>query len=292
ILMGFILPAVMSSFKAARNTQISTELRGLESAIAQFKSVYGVEPPSRILLYQNPTGTPSWQSHPGMFTDPITGASVSYDMERVRSRALITRIWPNFDFTATRNLAAPNGFLYLRGAECLVFFLGGGVVASPTGAFALTGFSKNPLDPLSPASGSESRDGPFFEFKPAQLKTTRNTADAGSALIYVDPTPSQTLPYLYLSSYEGRGYSPQDALVNPQAMPVPYPANTNLLDVYRVGNSVVAQKNKSFQLISPGADGAYGSGGPFDANATNRALNDRRDYDNITNFNSGVLNSK
>ncbi len=288
ILMGLLLPAVTSAFRSARVAQVVTEIRGLEAAIAQFKNVYGVEPPSRIRLYETASGSPSWSTHSGTFLEPVTGATVSNDAERVRSLAFVNRMWPNYDFSINRDIdgdGSTSGFVSLTGAECLVFFLGGRPIAGPNGAYAMTGFSKNPSNPLLAAAGNESREGPFFEFKPSRLRQSPSTTIAG-ILVYMDPLPSQTSPYTYASSSDGRGYQRADLYVGPNVPP------TNWLnDVYRTGAgfTAVAQKNKSFQIISPGADATYGSGGFFDATAANHGLTNKFDRDNISNFHSGLL---
>lgn len=284
VLMGLILPAVQSAFARARITEVVSEIRGLEAAIAQFKNVYGIEPPSRIRLYEAATGSPSWASHTGTFVEPVTGATLSNDAERVRSIAIINRIWPNFDFSIARNLdgnGTPGGFISLTGAECLVFFLGGRPVAGPGGAFAMTGFSKNPANPFTAATGNESREGPFFEFKSSRLRASPNTSNSG-VLVYIDPLSGQLNPYVYATGYDGRGYQLADVFVG---------TADDLNDVYRsgTGTTAVALKPKTFQIISPGVDGLYGAGGYFDSTASNHGLTNAADGDNITNFHNGLL---
>jgi prepilin-type N-terminal cleavage/methylation domain-containing protein len=290
ILAALILPAVMGSFRTARIAQVQTEIRGLESAIAQFKANYGIEPPSRIRLFETSAGWTTTAS--GQTLDPITGSPLQNEQERTRSIALMNRIWPNFDFNNPSGWdfngdGSIGGSVSLFGPECLVFFLGGARVGPP---FAMIGFSKNPTNPfLGTAGGQESREGPYFDFKSSQLHVSTNPAAAG-ALVYFDSLPGQTMPYVYASSYDGRGYLPADLLVNATSAFQPYPSNLNLLSPYLAGTGATAQKNKSFQIVSPGFDALYGSGGTFDATATNHGLSDRRDYDNITNFSSGLLN--
>jgi len=290
ILMGLVLPAVMSSFQKAKVSQVSTEIRGLEGAIAQFKQVYGIEPPSRMRLYETGAGWTTAAS--GTTLDPVTGASLSNEAERVRSVAFMNRIWPNYNFALSHdfdNSGTAAGFVTLYGPECLVFFLGGRPAGPTGGPYALTGFSKNPADPFAAAGGSESREGPYFEFKASQLHQSLNPG-SGGALVYYDSLPGQTSPYVYASSYDGRGYQLADLYAKPQTMYLASPANLNLLNVYMVGSSAIAQKNKSFQIISPGPDTLYGNGGAFATTTSNHSLGDRRDYDNITNFHSGSLN--
>ena len=45
--------AVQNAMSTARTTEVKVEISALETAIANFKSKYGVEPPSRIDLYES-----------------------------------------------------------------------------------------------------------------------------------------------------------------------------------------------------------------------------------------------
>ena len=172
-------------------------------------------------------------------------------------------MWPRFDFTVSNTgfgntydwdgdgtAAETNTFVILRGAECLVFFLGGMRAVDPmtnTPLNAVTGFSKNPANPFIIQTGNgELREGPFFDFKNTRLVASNNQ---NNFLVYIDPLPGQAAPYApyyYASSYEGRGYEIAD-LVNPVApafplspplTPIAYPPgypsgwNNQLQDVY------------------------------------------------------------
>ncbi|MES2790282.1 MAG: prepilin-type N-terminal cleavage/methylation domain-containing protein [Planctomycetota bacterium] len=276
-LMGLLLPAVMSAFGSAKVAEVASEIRGLEAAIAQFKSIYGIEPPSRIRLFNTSAG---W-STTMMGTFVQNGVTLSHDRERTRSIGLINRMWPNFDFTIPHTFG-PNPYTDLSGSECLVFFLGG-VGTGSSGAYAMTGFSKNPANPFATISGNESREGPFFEFKQSRLRPSLNTTNT-AALVYVDPISGQTAPYAYTSSNDGRGYESADLYVN---------SADDLNDVYRAapgGTTAIAQKPKTCQIISPGIDGAFGAGGYFNPTAANHGLSNPKDYDNLTNFHGGYLN--
>ena len=99
---------------------------------------------------------------------------------------------------------------------------------------------------------------------------------------YVDLIPSQQVPYLYLSSYEGQGYQAADLEVYPN------PDSRNMTNVYLQSDGT-PWKQQSFQVISPGGNGQYGAGGPFDPN-NNSAL-DTATHDNLTNFHSARLGS-
>lgn len=224
VLAAFLLPAIQGIVGTGKEAAVRAEISQLESAIATFKQKYGIEPPSSIRLYEAATGDPSWA------TDSANDAS------RVASRAIIQRIWPNFDFTLNRDINGDqvrNSVFQLYGPECLVFFLGGVNTYSPgvdlkpgvagtdddgngvvdddneyfysgsddTVALTPSGFSKNPSNPFVVGAGQVS-EGPFFEFVPSRLANSSAT----NFKVYRDPLGGQTTPYYYLSSYEGSGY--------------------------------------------------------------------------------------
>jgi general secretion pathway protein G len=282
ILIGLLVPAVQRGVVSAREAAVMTEIRQLETAIASFKATYGVEPPSTITFAERSSQIPT------------------------ASQATIRRIWPHFAFTGGTNgfgneydldndgnIGEDGITVVLRGSECLVFFLGG-ARATNTLPTAMVGFSKNPANPFAPAAANESRDGPFFDFKTNRLVASLNVtppnppggvAPSLSFVVYLDPLPGQEAPYVYASSYDGRGYVATDIVV---VTPIVAGAN-NLGNVYLATAAGTAQKNKSFQIISPGYDHLYGSGGLFNTTATNNGLASRLDYDNLTNFHSGRL---
>lgn len=256
LLVGLLIPAIGGARRNARVAQVRSEIGTLEGALAQFQSQFGEYPPSRITLYKDAAG---WNGDG-------------------RSKAIIRKFWPSFDFatdgsgtSATFSSAWPGTSVTLDGAECLLFFLGG--VRDAAGIYI--GFSKNPKAPFS-LQPTDSRLGPFFEIQFNRIAD----ADADDLPEYLDPLPGQTNPYIYLSGYDGRGYDPADL-------------GGRMTDVYREGSAATAKgwKLKSFQIISPGADGAYGVGGEFDLETADTMLLGPREpeRDNITNFDSGTL---
>lgn len=270
LLIGLLIPAIGGARRNARIAQVKSEIGVLESALAQFQSQFGEYPPSRITLYKDAAG---WNSDG-------------------RSKAIIRKFWPSFDFatdgsgtSATFSSAWPGTSVTLDGAECLLFFLGG---VRDTADFRYIGFSKNPRSPFS-LQPNNSRLGPFFEIQFDRIVD----ADGDDLPEYLDPLPGQTNPYIYLSGYDGRGYDPADL-------------GGRMTDVYREGAAATAKgwKLKSFQIISPGADGAYGVGGEFDPETADTMLLNadhngdgtvsadelrEPERDNITNFDSGTL---
>lgn len=218
------------------------------------------------------------------------------------------------NFNGTINASNANnmesGWYLLEGHECLALFLGGVPQATSSG-FALTGFSKNPNLPFqADITGTGNRIPPFFEFKADRLVDDDNDFIPG----YLDPRNSgpDARFYAYFSAYGNNGYDPNDMnmfgkpmyasmedssigqfrvnfppnLVNSVA-PNPYTSS----DPVPTAGTVAYQKRDTFQIISAGVDGLYGTGGQFTADATSwesklppGALARKVERDNLTNF--------
>jgi general secretion pathway protein G len=187
------------------------------------------------------------------------------------SRTKLRRIWPQFTFSGTNDFNADgdtDDVLLVSASEALVFFLGGVRTSDGT----LRGFSKNPINPF--VVGGENRQGPYYEFDPRRLVDT----DGDGMIEYVDTLPGQATPLLFVSGNNGQGYSKTDGS----------------LAFYLQGDAQTAWKKDSHQLISPGADGAYGfdpGPTPFAApvySADTELTGSRlAEADNLTNFKAG-----
>ncbi len=279
ILAALILPAVMRGTNTARIFEVNNEQNKFKASITQFKTTFGVNPPSSVTIYETAT---AWGSAP-------------------RDRRVIKQIWQQFDFTLDRdfnNDGDTTDSIALDGAECLVFFLGG-MIDSTSGA--LRGFSKNSRNPFVVDNGS--RDGPFFEFLGGFDVSGANPVPTGrivdtdndGAPEYVDNLGSQLNPYLYFSSYDGAGYrldNTEDTNLN-GTLDTGEDKNLNgVLDhriarpYYKDAAFKVPYNADSFQLISPGQDFEYGTGGYFDPD---NPPTSSADSDNITNFHQGLL---
>jgi len=282
ILAAMLVPVLSGISRKAKEAAVKIEITSFESAISDFRTRFGHEPPSSINLYEQGG---QWNNDPD-------------------AKGKISKLWNRFHFAKDRDLdgdgsikADPDGDgvdgTHLSGAECLVFFLGGMASFDSNGKPYMTGFANNPADPLArQLAVGESRVGPFFEFDTSRLVDIDNyPSPAGDRFPeYIDSLNSQTAPYLYLSSNNGRGYQ--------QAARWVYRPHTtgnlmNLLDPY-AQNSAQTWKPKSFQIISPGLGPhesnsgvyrPYGIGGLYSAENT-FALTPQ-DGDNITNFASG-----
>ena len=246
------------------------EIRSLERAVLDFKKRFKVAPPSLIYLCENPD---DWEAEP-------------------YSRRIVKRIWPQFNYALERDLnrdGDSSDRVVLDGAECLVFFLGG-VVDPDSGQ--LRGFSKNPANPF--AIDNATRDGPFFEFQGGQIDRVFAgrliDADGDEFPEYADQFhgaswPAGQVPYVYLSSDDGVGYSEADvdAVAHLSASP---------LKSWYVKGPDAPFKPDSYQIISAGPDGLFGDGGLVEnvQPAWYEVKPDRGpEYDNVTNFHYGWL---
>lgn len=299
ILAAFLVPALIAGRINVRRAAVRAEISKLEGAVGAFKSRFGSDPPSRVVLFENHLTSGSWNN------SPTTDAT--------NSLAILRQYWPDIDITQDFDwdgdgvISTSTTPIVLTQGECLVFFLGGIPRNVTSGGFSPRGFSKNPSNPaplLSAGTPDGTRDGPFFEFD-----TTRLVDVGGAAGFpeYVDSFTGQTNPYLYFSSYDGSGYREATSSVSD------YATTYNGVPVlaYREGSSATspAFKSKSFQIISPGQDGQYGPGGPYVPNAdvplpgwdssvitgwpspsvTITAQQREVEKDNISNFSAGVL---
>ncbi|TXT36994.1 MAG: hypothetical protein FD138_805 [Planctomycetota bacterium] len=303
ILIGLVLPAISGVRARAREAEVKNDIAKLEQAITAFKVEFGIDPPSQISLFAAPA---DWNLP-----------------ANTRSMNLIRQIWPRFDFSdcggasngtvfAVPGGGTPNRF-DLNGAECLVFFLGG-MIDQQSGAF--TGFAKDPANPFTSRAIITNRQGPYFEFVGALRIPASATAgdgnwsgrltdrDADWLPEYRDTLPQQAMPYVYFSAASGNyrtapttagmAISMSNPWVNTDNRDASNSAYTLMNYAYYVSFSPFTSpamsaphKPKGFQIISPGSDGIYGTGGLF--NPENTSALSRDDRDNITNFHAGRL---
>lgn len=283
ILAAILVPVLGGISRRAKEAAVKIEITSFESAISDFRTRFGHEPPSSINIFEQGG---QWNNDPD-------------------AKGKISRLWNRFYFAKNRDLDGDGSFgeldpdddgvpgIHLCGAECLVFFLGGMASFDSNGRSYMTGFANNPADPFArQLAAGESRVGPFFEFVASRLVDIDNYPSGTGDRFpeYLDSLTNQTAPYLYLSSNNGRGYEKPDLWVY-----LPHTTSNlkNPVGPY-FQNSAQAWKPKSFQIISPGfgphedSSGVYrpyGIGGLYSSENAS-ALTDR-DGDNITNFASG-----
>ncbi|MCA9052357.1 MAG: type II secretion system protein [Planctomycetaceae bacterium] len=306
VLAGFLLAGVFNVFGTARVAQVSADINSFNKGIAEFGLRYGIHPPSYFVLYEN---GPMWG------TTPLDQ----------RSRAIVRRVWPSYDFGShdINGDGDSTDVIRLQGMESLMFFLGGNSVLIQEDLMLgaglqqppAPGFSTNPTNPFidrfNQSSRSSKRVGPFFDFDRARF----TDVDADGNPEYMDPIPGQTMPYIYLSGYEGAGYRPfgPDGMVgtiDDEMIAIgstPLMASAYLINDKNWPNtggrpdaiSTEFINPKSYQLISPGQDMQYGAGGGYirgEGLATFSGMDPYRtrdvrkaEFDNITNFTGGLI---
>ena len=230
VLIALLLPALNGALKTAKNAAVGAEINQLAQALAQFKSQYGVFPPSRLVVSENGNYDPAWiqsqlNSQYGISLSAVGATALSQ-----RSVQYLRRIWPRMVLNATSGggapppLTIPNGFYdfdgsgtglgptgqpkvaLLQGTECLVFFLGGLPEIANAG-WAVTGFAKNPANPMQNAVTTSNRSTPMYEFAAVRFVDIDNNGFPE----YLDGLGGSTpRPYVYFSAYEGQGYDPDD----------------------------------------------------------------------------------
>ena len=312
ILAGLILPAISSAFVTAKNNGVIIEIKNLEQAIAAFKLDYGQEPPSSLIFHEQ-----------GTTLAPMMSSTWTSSAANMKDLAQILTFWPEFDPGPSYDINGDGSYgdVTLDGSECLVFFLGGtchdqgSSTATNTTNFVPRGFCVNPQTPFRPfpasvtatgmvaptsSNSSNNRKQPYFEFSLARLIDL----DANGMPSFKDNLSSQTRPYMYLSSYGGKGYATTTVTV----MMVTYTYASDAPNIpgwdkrlfypYQqvdsMGNVTGFWKPNSFQIISPGGDGEYGLGGSYNGtginisgDTTGKIIYGR---DNLVNFVGSPLN--
>jgi prepilin-type N-terminal cleavage/methylation domain-containing protein len=309
ILATLLITAVSAAMKKARETQVVAEMSGIDSSLVQFQQRFGQNVPSFLVLYE--TGDDGSGADPSWQVDTSSGLPGTQDSYRRASRAFIRQIWPEFDFSysasSTPGAVDLNGdgdttdVLTLNGTECLVFFLGGVFRRGGTNGDLVddvqVGFAANPQFPFDPTS-TNNRVGPFVTFENARY----TDIDNDDVPEFQDQLPGQLRPYVYCSSYDGRGYQPYGVDNDPSTLAdneIPDNGTNRLLvDLYRQddknSSSLGPYLNpKTYQLISPGGDD-FEFGASSDAPPQYEYNGDRTlsvpQRDNITNFKGGRMN--
>lgn len=291
VVVKVLVPWLNAPSQGDRVGEVRRDIANLENALVSFKLEFGVDPPSSLTFSESGNWTEA--AHPDL----------------PRSRALLRRIFPDFRFQAIdlNHDGDKNDRIHLNGSECLVFFLGG--VRNPKTGL-LEGFSANPLNPFA-VGGSR---GPFYEFGVSgfDVESGKWTGrfvdlDGDSFPELLDTIAGQKKPYLYFGSIRNDVYwsvkqSPKhpdiserrswhnsdnyDSASPTDGIPYAYFRSFDPLSSEK-SRPYYSKPHSRFQIISPGFDGEYGTGGRFsprDPSGLSPA-----DQDNITNFHPGQL---
>jgi hypothetical protein len=218
--------------------RVQNEIRQLAVTVEMFRARYGFYPPSRLKLCER-------------LKDYEKRAALDKD-----SMEIIRRMWPNIawdqgvDWNVNGRIDSweTGGVSVLEGDQCLVFFLGG--IPTPPGSVSALGFSDNRRDPTSRKDGWRPC---FFEFDSSRLISLSQRPNRFCS--YLDCFRRQ--PYVYFSSYDKRnGYNRYwSEFRNSDCMYLgvwPYAS--------RLGPPTEYLNPNTFQILSAGADGLFGTG--------------------------------
>jgi prepilin-type N-terminal cleavage/methylation domain-containing protein len=262
VLLGLLIPGVMKVLGKGPELNTTNDISQLGNALGAFKTKFGKYPPSRIRLFAQ-----------------MSSYNPTFKIDRDSSQFL-KGMFPRIANGGPVNWGVPDGTI-LEGSQCLVFFLGG-VQTNSGGVNGCLGFSSDDQNPM--ALGG-TRIGPFFDFKNNRL------VGAPGQFVYNDYYGQ---PYLYFNS----GHSREDYN---RYWNDPYPGTGTPMrsDCSQMGNGAYYMSNSpvmryhnpdSFQIISAGADKAFGQGGqwtPGNASAIGPG-----GLDDLTNFSGGRLGSR
>lgn len=274
VLASLLLVGISAIRVRGTNLQETNDFKQLEISLNNFYGDHNkTYPPSKIVLYSSRA-----DYYKNLNGDP------QLDLD---SLLAINRIWPNIgdftyiNWTSTVNpppAGYPSKGIILEADQCLVFFLGG--VFDPTQNGCM-GFSTNHKNPAADGPAGERKK--YFEFPNARLNTSKHPSFPS----YIDNY--RQMPYIYFAPGLPGGSTPNQYNAK-HAVTITYPdATTDVVSPYydgsKKGNN--AWNPKSFQIISAGADGRFGSLGDWQ-NGTSPAAG-RAWADNRSNFSMLVL---
>jgi len=266
ILVALTAAAVMKALGMGSKTANRSDIAQLESAIEAFKAQYTVNYiPSRIILrryygdYFNAAGAPLSQ----LDQDSVTYLTQVFHKGGTAFRTNWSNraIGMNWHSSWASLPAGQSAQESLEGEQCLVFFLGGIQAANPNGCL---GFSTDDTNPAGFLTATRSS---FFTFQSARLVVPGTQGMPGNGnqvyfFAYVDgygahPNGGALLPYVYFSNYGiDNGYNKYAALL------VLSDCASQGVWPYAESNTPTMRyiKPSTFQIISAGADGVFGSG--------------------------------
>lgn len=226
VLLGLLLSAVFVALGTRARSETTENIRQLAKGVSEFKTHFGVYPPSRIYLSRNIA------DYSSSGNEQLKADSLKY----------LYDIWPRL------NMNDPswkdNPYLepqVLEGDQCLVFFLGG-IPRTDSNGIIMLGFAKG--DNVTPLS--ENANVPrikFFEFESDRL------IKRGGSHYYSYADPFETgQPFAYFShGFRNNGYSDNDC------------STLGIIPFYK-STSPVKQylRPDGFQIMSAGEDGQFG----------------------------------
>lgn len=261
ILVALLTTAVMSALSKGPELQTNSEIGGMQSKLA---------------TVINNSGSPL----PYLPSRLHLSKMNNYNLNSQLDRDSIAYLQARFGKHTCYNFQSPspalidwngdgkNEELYLEGEQCLVFHLAGVPIYSPantpppsgvTGAITFVGFSNNPSNPaLPPASASERRQGPYFEFQSNRLVsfTSSIAGNSGPYPVYLDPWThsggtAKRQPYAFFASYNVEGGGLYDKYGSSDCPSLVAPTSGSPVLPYQA-NATTFLNPSSFQIISAG----------------------------------------
>jgi prepilin-type N-terminal cleavage/methylation domain-containing protein len=265
VLISLTSGVIINFLKRGPQAVTRSEIGQLESGVSLFLKEFGLGkeyPPSRLVLCER------FSDYQANLANPLFADSLAF-LQRAfpklwRTAQLQQNVFPDWN-----NNGQIDGPTILEGDQCLVFFLGGiPLTQAPGATFKCLGFSYNGSNPASPpASAAEVRKGPYFDFQANRLVQIPHLSTNGLANGYYSyqdgyqtSNPASQSVYAYFSSYRNANgynrYLPLAAFANSDCATLgvwPY--------VQTVGSFPIYWNPNTCQIISAGADGAFGAGG-------------------------------
>ncbi len=253
VLVSLLMAAVFKVAGKGEEVNVRSDISQLSQGITAFMTKFNLTdpPPSRLFLSSNKNDyfvTPGGPLKPGVFQD-------SYEY--------LMRVWPRLDWSGAagpiRWSLVNAGPVELQGHECLVYFLGGIPTAVPTPG--VLGFSNNPRNPTT--QGGERFT--FFEFNTSRLLDP-DVGEGTANGYYSYRDAYNKMPYAYFSSYKkDNRYNRYFAVLgNSDCVKLKDPLNPNAPIVwpyaFTLGSSARYLKPDTYQIVSAGSDGIFGSG--------------------------------
>jgi prepilin-type N-terminal cleavage/methylation domain-containing protein len=256
-LAALLLAGVMRSVTVADELKNTNDIRQLDIAVQSFLSKYNVPYlPSRIRLVRTNSGAG------GTYDTSVNASGQPNTPLDFDSFQYLKRLWPRLVITAASpvnwdgNPGGATNSWTLQGQECLVFFLGG-IPASSGGVNRCLGFS---TDPTNPSNTGVTMNPPFYDFRAERLAA----GPSGAYFQYLDAFG--TKPYAYFSSYKtSNGYNRYSTTVSDCSG-----IDANLPNGVWPYQEAAGRflKPDSYQIVSAGKNGLFGSGSDPSASPT------------------------
>ena len=235
----------------------ANDINQLKIALENFKTKFGVYPPSRVHLINSGTYN----------TALVAGTTTPQNPLDFESNRILSIMWPRLAYPVdwSGGTGGKNTDWILDGDQCLVFFLGGIPSASPAG---VTGFSSSPTNPTAAVAQGGTRIPSFFAFQTNRLvQLPGHAANSAPFFSYIDAygTPTKPSVYAYFSTLkQANQYNPYYSFpygATIKAAPVSDCNTIGAMPYYAPPLNGVAQfqNANSFQIISGGADQTFGS---------------------------------